>query len=117
MTNTATLPATETTPSTPAVASDQTTLGILSLVTGILGVLGGLIFPLSIVAIVLGILALQREPRSRTMAIWGIIVGALPFALGVLTVIAAAAFFVPFGLLGGFEFGAFDFGGYDFDRF
>lgn len=88
MTNTATLPTTETTPSTPAVASDQTTLGILSLVSGIVGVVGGLVFPLSIVAIVLGILALQREPRSRTMAIWGIITGILPFALGILALLA-----------------------------
>ena len=121
MTNTATPPATSpTAPSAPVStapsgASDQTTLGILSLVFGILGVLSGTVFPLSIVAIVLGILALRREPRSRTLAIWGIITGALPFALGVLGLTFAAAFFVPLGLfsgLSGFDFGAFN--GFDF---
>ena len=121
MTNTATPPATSpTAPSAPvstapSVASDQTTLGILSLVFGIVGILSGTVFPLSIVAIVLGILALRREPRSRTLAIWGIITGALPFALGVLGLTFAAAFFVPLGLfsgLDGFDFGAFN--GFDF---
>ncbi len=80
-----------------AVASDTPLLSILSLVSSITAIVFGMVIPLSIVAIVLGILALSREPRGRAMAIWGIIVGSLPGALLVLGTVLAAAFFIPFG--------------------
>lgn len=103
MTDTATLP---TTTPTPQVATDSQVLSILSLVSALSGILFGLVIPLSIVAIVLGILALSREPRGRTMAIWGIVVGALPGALGVLGVIVASAVLIPLGIVAA-GFGAF----------
>ena len=80
MTDTATLPTTPTSTTTVNAATDSQVLSILSLISALSGILFGLVFPLSIVAIVLGILALSREPRGRTMAIWGIVVGAVPGA-------------------------------------
>ncbi|MDP3208148.1 MAG: DUF4190 domain-containing protein [Rhodoglobus sp.] len=102
MTETATLPIAEptnTVAETPARAgaSDTPVLSILSLVSSITGIVFGMVIPLSIVAIVLGILALSREPRGRMLAIWGIIVGALPGALAILGLVLAAAFFIPLG--------------------
>ena len=111
MTDTATLPATTTPATTPATpgasaASDSQVLSILSLISALSGILFGLVLPLSIVAIVLGILALSREPRGRTMAIWGIVVGAVPGALAVLAIVFAAAFLIPFGVFAA-AFGGF----------
>ncbi|MEQ1738203.1 MAG: DUF4190 domain-containing protein [Rhodoglobus sp.] len=80
-----------------AAASDTPVLSILSLVSSILALFLGMIIPLSIVAIVLGTLALSREPRGRTMAVWGIVVGSLPAALVIAGLILAAAFIIPFG--------------------
>lgn len=81
-----------------ATASDSPVLSILALVSSLSAILFGLVFPLSIVAIVLGILGLQREPKGRTMAIWSIVLGAVPFAVGILFAVAGLAFAVPFGL-------------------
>ena len=109
MTDTATLTATPTTASTPAApqsATDSQVLSILALVSALSGILFGLVFPLSIVAIVLGILALSREPRARTIAIWGIVLGALPGALAVIGITLAAAFLIPFGAVA-WAFGGF----------
>lgn len=106
MTDTATLPTTTPTVTTPQTAADSQVLSILSLVSALSGILFGLVIPLSIIAIVLGILALSREPRGRTMAIWGIVVGALPGALGVLGVIVASAVLIPLGIVAA-GFGAF----------
>lgn len=102
MTTTATLPTIETPQA--QVASDTQVLSILSLISAIAGIAFGLVFPLSIVAIVLGVLALSREPRGRTMAIWGIVVGAVPGALAILGVVLAAALIIPFGAFA-FAFG------------
>jgi len=98
MTDTATLPTTPTSTTTVNAATDSQVLSILSLISALSGILFGLVFPLSIVAIVLGILALSREPHGRTMAIWGIVVGAVPGALAVLGIVFAAAFLIPFGV-------------------
>lgn len=99
----------ESTPATSALptptAADSQTLGILALVSALSGILFGLVVPLSIVAVVLGILALQREPRSRTLATWSIVLGAVPFAFGLFAIAVGAAVAIPFGvwaLLGGF---------------
>ncbi len=97
MTNTATLPAAAIETPARSVATQSQVLSILSLVSAISGIVLGLVIPLSIVALVLGILALPREPRGRTMAIWGIILGAVPGALVALGLVFAAAFMIPFG--------------------
>ena len=103
MTNTATLstasPAAAIEAPARSAAGDTPVLSILSLVCAISGIVLGLVIPLSIVAIVLGILARSREPRGRTMAIWGIIVGAAPGALTVVALVFAAAFIIAFGAL------------------
>lgn len=93
----------ETTPGTsaipaPTVTPDSQTLGILALVSALSGILFGLALPLSIVAVVLGVLALQREPRSRALATWGIVLGAVPFAFGAIAIAVGAAVAIPFGL-------------------
>ena len=80
-----------------ATASETPVLSILSLVSSISAFVFGMIVPLSIVAIVLGALALSREPRGRTMAIWGIVVGSLPAAFAIVGLILAAALIIPFG--------------------
>lgn len=84
-------------PVAPA-ASDSPVLSILALVSSLSAILFGLVFPLSIVAIVLGILGLQREPAGRTMSIWSIVLGAVPFAIGMLFAAVGLAFALPFGL-------------------
>lgn len=84
----------------PAAANpaDSQVLGILALVSSLSGILFGLVLPLSVVGIVLGIVALSREPRSRTMATWAIVTGAIPFAFGVVALIVGASIAIPLGL-------------------
>lgn len=81
-----------------ANAADSQVLGILALVSSLSGILFGLVLPLSVVGIVLGIVALSREPRSRTMATWAIVTGAIPFAFGVVALIVGASIAIPLGL-------------------
>ncbi|MDH6181160.1 putative lysophospholipase L1 biosynthesis ABC-type transport system permease subunit [Microbacteriaceae bacterium SG_E_30_P1] len=85
--------------------TDTPVLSILALVSALTGIIFGLVVPLSIVAVVLGILGLQREPRGRTMSIWSIVLGAVPFAFGILAAVVGLAFVVPFGLF--WAFGGF----------
>lgn len=84
----------------PAAANpaDSQVLGILALVSSLTGILFGLVVPLSIVGIVLGVVALSREPRSRTMATWAIVTGVIPFALGLFALIIGVSIAIPFGL-------------------
>ena len=94
----------DTTVSAPTTARDQT-FGILSLVVSIVSVVSGFIPVGSVVAIILGGVALQREPASRKLATAGIIIGAIPVAIsvGMLTLL-------PFGLLSAIGVGALGFG-------
>jgi hypothetical protein len=94
-------------PTAPPAPATSTTpiLSILALVSSLSGIVFGMVFPLSIIGIVLGVLGVQREPKARTMAIWSIVLGALPFALGVLFAAVGLAFAVPFGLF--WAFGGF----------
>jgi hypothetical protein len=86
---------------TPAVRdqSQQPILGILSLVFGITGIVTTLIFPFSVAGLVLGILALRREPQARTMAVWGTVLSGIPGALIVLVGVFAVLILVPLGLI------------------
>jgi len=77
-------------------------LGLLALASAVSGIAFGLVIPLSIVAIVLGWLALSREPANRTLAIWSIVLGAIPGAFIVIAGALALAFIVPFGLFAAF---------------
>ncbi len=81
-----------------AAPADSQVLGILALVSSLTGIVFGLVLPLSIVGVVLGILALSREPRSRTLATWAIVTGAIPFAFGLLALIVGASIAIPLGI-------------------
>jgi len=52
-------------------------LSVTSLVLGILSVVAGWTFIVPIVGGVLGIVALRREPRSKAIAVWGIVLNAV----------------------------------------
>ncbi|WP_308799823.1 hypothetical protein [Agromyces silvae] len=65
---------------------------IASLVLGVVSIVAGFTFVVPVAGLVLGILALKREPASRTMAIWGIVLNALMLAGAVLVTFAAIAF-------------------------
>lgn len=86
-------------------AAPTNTLGILSLVLGIVSIFAGWTFLAPIAGLVLGIMALTREPHNRTMAIWGIVLNAVLLAgsvlLALLAVIAGIAVlpFIPFTAL------------------
>jgi hypothetical protein len=53
-------------------AAESKGLSVTSLVLGIVSIVAGWTFFVPVVGLVLGLVALNREPRSRTMAIWGI---------------------------------------------
>ena len=56
----------------------------------------------SIASLVLGVMALKREPASRTMAVWGIVLNAVMLAGTVLVTLGALVFglaMLPFAFL------------------
>lgn len=78
----------------PAAASvdEQRGFAISSLVLGLVSIVAGFTFVVPVAGLVLGILALKREPSARTMAIWGIALNAVMLAGVVIAGLAAAAF-------------------------
>ena len=90
-----------TTASVPATTTNG--LSIASLVLGVAGIVAGFWFA-SIAAIVVGFLARTREPQSRTMTNWGLVLGFVGafwwVAVGIvgLAVLAPFAAFLPFWL-------------------
>lgn len=86
-------------------AASTNTLGILSLVLGLVSIFAGWTFLAPIAGLVLGIMALSREPHNRTMAIWGIVLNGVLLAgsvlLALLAIVAGIAFlpFLPFVVL------------------
>jgi hypothetical protein len=84
------------------VAEESRGFGISSLVVGLVSILAGLTLVVPAAGLVLGILALKREPASRTMAIWGIVLNGVMLAGAVLVGLAGIAFglavlpFLPF---------------------
>lgn len=76
---------------TPAAERPKQTLAIVSLVTGIVGIVFSFVFGLgllpAIAAIVTGHIALKREPHARGFAIAGVITGYSGLALSILVVI------------------------------
>jgi hypothetical protein len=75
------------------------TLSIVSLVLGLSSIFFGLTFILPIAAVVVGILALRREPAGKTMAIWGIATGGVMLAGVFLVSVIGLAFLAPFSAL------------------
>ena len=85
-----------------APAAESRGLGTASLVLGLVSIVASSTFVVPIAGLVLGILALQREPASRTMAIWGIVLNGVMLAGTVLAAFGALAFglaMLPFALL------------------
>lgn len=77
----------------PAASVDeQRGFAISSLVLGLVSIVAGFTFVVPVAGLVLGILALKREPSARTMAIWGIALNAVMLAGVVIAGLAAAAF-------------------------
>lgn len=58
-------------------ATPVRTLSIVSIVLGAASVLLGYTFLVPIAAIVVGVLGYQREPASRALSVWGIVLGAV----------------------------------------
>ncbi|MCY7412017.1 MAG: DUF4190 domain-containing protein [Salinibacterium sp.] len=86
-------------PAQPVSPRTQPILAILSLVFGITGIVTTMIFPFSVVGLVLGILALGREPQARVMAIWGTVISGIPGALIVLVGELAVMVLIPLGFI------------------
>ncbi|WP_395243545.1 hypothetical protein ACGGZK_15635 [Agromyces sp. MMS24-K17] len=90
--------------SAPAAPAETNGFSISSLVLGVVSIVAGFTFFLPAAGLVLGILALRREPSSRTMAIWGVVLNAVMLAGALLVGLGAAAVglaFLPFAFLWG----------------
>jgi len=87
-------------PAAPVVESRG--FSIASLVLGIVSIIASYTFVVPVVGLVLGIMALKREPATRTMAIWGIVLNSVMLAGAALVAIGAAVFglvMLPFAFL------------------
>ena len=88
---------------TPAASvAESRGFSIASLVLGLVSIVASSTFFVPIAGLVLGIMALQREPASRTMAIWGIVLNSVMLAGTVLVGLGFAVFglaMLPFAFL------------------
>ena len=85
-----------------APAAESRGFSIASLVLGLASIVASSTFFVPIAGLVLGILALQREPASRTMAIWAIVLNSVLLAGTVLVGLGFAVFglaMLPFAFL------------------
>ena len=90
---------------TPAAPVRPTSpLALTSLVLGLVSILAGWTFVAPIAGLIVGVLALGREPYARTLAVWGIVLNAVMlagvFLLLVFGLVFGLAFlpFLPFAL-------------------
>ncbi|ANJ28929.1 hypothetical protein ATC03_13140 [Agromyces aureus] len=74
------------------MATESNGFSISSLVLGIVSIFASFTFFVPVVGLVLGIMALKREPASRTMAIWGIVLNGVMLAGTVLVTLGTLAF-------------------------
>ena len=84
----------------PAAPVASNGFSITALVLGITGIVFGQ-WLLSVAAIVLGFIARNREPGSRLMANWGLVLGFVGAFGGILFGIIGFAAFAPFWFAGG----------------
>ncbi|MCD2443835.1 DUF4190 domain-containing protein [Agromyces sp. SYSU K20354] len=75
---------------TSAPVAESRGFSVASLVLGIVSIVASYTFVVPAAGLVLGIMALKREPASRTMAIWGIVLNAVMLGGAVLVGIGAA---------------------------
>ncbi|MDF2574733.1 MAG: hypothetical protein K0S05_1645 [Agromyces sp.] len=90
----------------PAVPAEESRgFSISSLVLGLVSIIASYTFFVPAAGLVLGIMALKREPASRTMAIWGIVLNAVMLGGAVLVTLGALVFglamlpFLPFAFI------------------
>ncbi len=88
-----------TTESTPTAVTAPKTLSILSLVAGVAAIPHGHLFVLPIAAIVLGLVARNREPEGRPLASWGIGLGVVLLFWWLIVGALAVTFFLPFAFI------------------
>jgi hypothetical protein len=87
---------------TTVPAAETRGFSIASLVLGLVSIVAASTFFVPAAGLVLGIMALQREPASRTMAIWGIVLNSVMLAGTVLVGLGVAVFglaMLPFAFL------------------
>ena len=87
---------------TTAPAAATSGFSSASLVLGLVSIVAASTFFVPAAGLVLGIMALQREPASRTMAIWGIVLNSVMLAGTVLVGLGFAVFglaMLPFAFL------------------
>ena len=85
-----------------APVTESRGFSIASLVLGLVSIVASYTFVVPAIGLVLGIMALSREPASRTMAIWGIVLNGVMLAGALLFGIGAALFglaMLPFAFL------------------
>lgn len=81
----------------PYQAAPARTLSVTSFALGLASIVFSWTFLAPIAGLVLGVLALSREPQGRTFAIWGIVLNAVMLA-GILIGLLLAVVGVGFGL-------------------
>ena len=88
-----------------APVAEASGFSIASLVLGLVSIVASYTFIVPAAGLVLGIMALKREPASRTMAIWGIVLNAVMLGGAVLVTLGALVFglamlpFLPFAFI------------------
>jgi hypothetical protein len=85
-----------------APAAETRGFSISSLVLGLVSIVASYTFFVPVIGLVLGIMALKREPAARTMAIWGIVLNSVMLVGAVLSVLGALVFglaMLPFAFL------------------
>lgn len=82
--------------------AESKAFSVASLVLGLASLVFGYTVVVPIVGLVLGILALKREPSNTAMSWWGIALSGVTLFGGAIAVILGIAFFVPLGLAGFF---------------
>ncbi|MGW9632295.1 DUF4190 domain-containing protein [Agromyces sp. NPDC055520] len=85
-----------------APAAETRGFSIASLVLGLVSIVSSFTFFVPVIGLVLGVMALKREPASRTMAVWGIVLNAVMLAGTVLVTLGALVFglaMLPFAFL------------------
>jgi hypothetical protein len=83
-------------------AERSSALAVSSLVLGLVSIFAGWTFLAPLAALITGILSLGREPRARTMALWGIVLNAVMLAGSLIIVLLVLAFglaVLPFALV------------------
>ncbi|WP_424937385.1 MULTISPECIES: hypothetical protein [Bacteria] len=66
-------------------------LSVASFVLGIVSVVAGWTFVVPLVSVVLGIQALRREPQSKTLAVWGLVLSGIMMSFWILFAVLALA--------------------------